>query len=65
MNLVEGLSKEIERVTEVREAYKEIPTGVFAVMSMDAALKEAHEVMGRGDPLEMIPVLKELQGFDY
>lgn len=61
MNLVEGLTNEILRVTEIQREYKEIPAGAFAAALMELDLKEAKEAQASGDILRMIPILNKLK----
>ncbi|MCY3553716.1 MAG: hypothetical protein OXH56_00190 [Gemmatimonadetes bacterium] len=76
MNLVEALTREIERVTELREQYREIqamsdrgdfPNKVLtqpAVAGMTQALEAAHQAMAEhGDIEKTGRALKRLQDF--
>ncbi len=65
-NLVEGLTDEILRVTEISKEYKSIPggSGMLAAKMMDTAIEKARKAQGSGDILEMMPALKELQEFE-
>ena len=63
-NLVEGLTDEILRVTEIKREYDAIPAGALAAAMMGAALDRARKAQASGDILEMIPALQELQEFE-
>jgi len=65
-NLVEGLTDEILRVTEIKNEYLAIPGGAgrFAAILMDQAIDRARKAQASGDILEMIPALKALQEFE-
>ena len=63
MNLVEGLSREIARCTELLQAYKEIgPAGAFAHTMISQEIERAQKAMGSGDIVEMMAALKALEG---
>lgn len=64
-NLVEGLTDEILRVTEIKQEYLRIPGGAgqFAAIVMEQAIDRARKAQASGDILQMIPALKELQKF--
>lgn len=65
-NIIEGLTDEILRVTEISREYKSIPkgAGMLAAAMMDAAIGRARKAQASGDILEMIPALKELKEFE-
>lgn len=65
-NLVEGLTDEILRVTEIKQIYLEVPNnaGLFAATLMGDALDRARKAQASGDILQMIPAIKELQDFE-
>jgi len=63
-NLVEGLTDEILRVTEIKRVYDETPGGEFAAALMGVALEKARKAQASGDILQMVPALKELQEFE-
>lgn len=64
MNLVEGLSREIERCTALRKQYEEIgPAGGFAKAMITAAIEEAHKAIGSGDIVTMMSALENLRDF--
>lgn len=65
-NLVEALTDEILRVTEIRNVYVCLPgnAGVFASYLMHEAIKKARKAQASGDILQMIPALKELEEFE-
>jgi len=66
MNLVEGLTTEILRVTEILRIYKELPgnAGAFAAMFMEKSLEKAREAQAHGDVIQMIASFKELQTYE-
>ena len=66
VNLVEGLTNEILRVTEISRIYKEVPGGAgnLAAYFMDEAIKTAKAAQGSGDVLEMIPAYNALKEFE-
>jgi hypothetical protein len=66
-NLIEGLTDEILRVTEIQKEYDALPhnAGAFASALMTVAIKEARESQASGDIMRMIPALRELQEFEY
>ena len=65
-NLVEGLTDEILRVTEIKNEYLTLPGGAgnFAALLMCFAIENARKAQASGDILEMIPALKALQEFE-
>ena len=65
MNLVEGLSREIARVTELREQYGELPAnaGAFAMTMMAKSLEDAHRAIGSNDTQEMMKAYQDLQEY--
>jgi len=65
-NLVEGLTDEILRVTEIKREYDAIPGGAgrIAAHTMHVAIERARKAQASGDILEMIPALKALQEFE-
>ena len=65
-NLVEGLTDEILRVTEIRRIYVEETNGAGALAAalMAIALDEARAAQASGDILRMIPALKALQEYE-
>lgn len=65
-NLVEGITDEILRVTEIKTQYLQIPNGagIFAAMMMEQAINNARKAQASGDILLMIPALKALQEFE-
>lgn len=65
-NLVEGLTDEILRVTEIKREYDAIPNGAgkFASMLMEAALSNARKAQASGSIIEMVGALKDLQEFE-
>ena len=63
-NLVEALTDEILRVTEIKREYDAIPAWAFAAAMMSAAIDNARKAQASGDILTMIPALKALQEFE-
>jgi len=63
-NLIEALTDEILRVTEIKKIYDEIPAGAFAAAMMGASIEKARKAQSSGDILQMIPALQELQEFE-
>lgn len=63
MNLVEGLTEEILRVTEIVRQYKELPNdaGIFAAILMEELLRIAKEAQASGDIVAMKAVLMDLK----
>ena len=66
MNLVEGLTNEILRVTEILRVYKELPgiAGFLAAMLMEKSLERAREAQAYGDVVEMIASFNELKEYE-
>lgn len=69
MNLVEGLAREIRRVSILRQQYEEVgrlPNVITApqVMMMDQTLEAACVAAGSGDIMEMMGILEMLKGFE-
>lgn len=63
-NLVEALTDEILRVTEIKREYDAIPAGALAAALMGQALDKARKAQASGDILQMIPALQELKEFE-
>lgn len=63
-NLVEALTDEILRVTEIKREYDAIPAGALAAALMGQALDKARKAQASGDILQMIPALEELREFE-
>ena len=68
MNAAEQLARELTRVTELRERYRQLETlpGVDvrpALMLMDRAIDQGLEAAGSNDAVQVIEALKELEGF--
>ena len=65
-NLVEGLTDEILRVTEIKNEYLSIASGAgkLAAACMEKAIDEARKAQASGDILQMIPALQALQEFE-
>jgi len=69
VNLAEKLAREIRRVTELRELYREAGKEprvnvAPAMMMMDMALEAACIAAGKDDAVEQLAALKELEGFE-
>ena len=65
MNLAEGLSHQIERVTEILHNAQELPpqSGWFLVGQCRAALDAAHKANASGDVVAMLVAFKNLESF--
>lgn len=65
-NLVEGITDEILRVTEIKAEYMSLPNGAgrFAAMLMEQAINNARNAQASGDIMHMISALKALQEFE-
>ena len=65
-NLVEGLTDEILRVTEIKNEYLSIPSGAgkLAAAFMEKAIEDTRKAQSSGDILQMIPALQKLQEFE-
>ena len=65
-NLVEGLTDEILRVTEIKNEYLSIPSGAgkLAAAFMEKAIEDARKAQSSGDILQMIPALEALREFE-
>jgi len=66
MNLVEGLTSEILRVTEVLRIYNELPgnAGAFAATLMKISIDKAVQAQAYGDIVEMIASFNELKEYE-
>jgi len=66
MNLVEGLTSEILRVTEISRIYNELPgnAGTFAATLMKKSIEKAREAQAYGDIVEMIASFNELKEYE-
>jgi hypothetical protein len=66
MNIVEKLSREIERVTVVRERFRG-PNGdpqidhIATVLIITAAIETGHIALGDGDVISIIKALRDLE----
>lgn len=64
MNLAEGLSAEIQRVTTILGHYVEIgPAGAFGAMFIRASLKRATDAFASGDVVAMIGAIEDLKEY--
>ena len=68
MNAAEKLAAEIERVSALREQYRELDgtPGVNvkpAIFLMTASLERAKQVAGTDDAVEYLRAIKDLEGF--
>lgn len=62
MNIAEGLSNQIQRVTELRQAYVDIgPAGQFGLTMIDNSLKKAHNASGSNDVTAVLQAYTELK----
>lgn len=64
VNLVEGLTNEILRVTEIQKIYLETPGGQFAAVFMLADIQEARKAQASGDVLKMVQAYKALKEYE-
>lgn len=66
MNIAEKLSREVERITVIREHHRaagDNSTRIIAAISLlSATLEAAHEAAGSGDALTIIRALKVMEG---
>lgn len=67
MNAMERLSREIERVTELRRLYEDLrrlphysPLTEIPIAGMAASIARAHQVAGSGDTLEVLAAISDL-----
>ncbi len=65
-NVIEGLTEEILRVTEIHKTYLELPdnAGAIGARLMELVLDRAKQAQGRGDVIEMMMAFKALQEFE-
>jgi len=63
-NLMDGLLKEIERVSGIATTYLEFPGGIFAATIMKNDIKEAREAIGNGDTVKMILCYQKLHEYE-
>ncbi len=61
MNMVEALTKEIERNRELLEMYKTIPTGKFAEIMIDKSIKEAVEALASQDVVRILRAYESIK----
>lgn len=63
MNLIEGIQKEQNRVREVKKDYENLPnnTGVFGLIFINQALKDADDSIASGDVVAMLVAYNQLQ----
>jgi hypothetical protein len=64
MNLIEKITEEIERVTEIRTIYAQIPGGQLAAVMITAAIEKAKTAAGSGDITQMMRAIRELEEFE-
>ena len=64
MNLIEGLQEEIDRVREVIKEYEKIPAGAFAATMMKRSIKNAENLIAKGDTIGIMHALNELQEYE-
>jgi hypothetical protein len=67
MPLPEKLSREVERLTVMRERLRAMGSdsaGTLAAIALLAAIIEAaHKAAGRGEAAEMVSIVKHMEGF--
>lgn len=64
VNLIEGLTNEILRVTEIQKIYLERPGGQFAAAMMRTDIQAAREAQASGDILKILPALQNLREYE-
>ncbi|MDA3824295.1 MAG: hypothetical protein PF450_17005 [Bacteroidales bacterium] len=60
-NLIDGLLKQIDRCTELKKIYDEIPLGAFGAMFIQKAIDEGRKALTGGDVIEQLRCYKELE----
>ncbi|MES1222434.1 MAG: hypothetical protein ABUT20_43470 [Bacteroidota bacterium] len=63
-NLMDGLLKEIERVSIIATIYLEFPGGQFAAALMRNDIKEAREAISNGETIKMIGCYQKLKDYE-
>ena len=68
-NIMEELSRQVERVATIRERYRyleDLPRVVLspATYLMSAAIEAAHKAAGSGDILQIARAIEDLRGFE-
>ena len=68
-NVMEELSRQVERVATIRERYRcleDIPRVVLspATYLMSAAIEAGHKAAGSGDILQIVRAIEDLRGFE-
>lgn len=69
MNLAEALPKEIERVRELQDEFKELrkfPNVIVEpqIAMMERSINNAIKVSASGDCIEMLKAFKDLEGYE-
>ena len=65
MNIIEGIQKEVVRVREIIEIYKETgPAGALAVMLMSNDVVAAEKAVATGDTVAMISEYSKLKEWE-
>lgn len=64
-NLVEGLISEMNRVRELIDEYKKIPTGQLGAGLLSITLKKAEAAMISGEVTEMLKAYAALKDWDF
>jgi hypothetical protein len=66
MNLIEGLTNEILRVTEIKKVYEELPKQAGAIVAaiMGEAIEAAKKAQAGGDIIECMRALEALKEFE-
>ena len=60
-NIIDGILEELNRARDLLKCYEGIPAGAFGAMVVRDVIRRAEEIVGNGDPVEMIQIYKELQ----
>lgn len=61
-NLAEAFMHERDRVRDLLQEYRKIPTGGFGAVMLEMALKRADDAMANGDIVAMLRSYAELRG---
>lgn len=59
---MDGLLSEIERCSNLKAMYDQIPSGAFGAMMIQQAIDKAKAAVASGDIAEMITSFKQCQG---
>ena len=60
-SVAEALVDEIDRNRKLLELYKEIPTGAFGAMMIDADIKNAVEALASGDVVKIVEAYEAIK----